>query len=162
MARATAECTCKTCGKVFYRYAVKKNSAEARAYEEWAAKNFDECDECRSARIEAERAEHERECREAAASHGWPELEGTPKQVAWAVTIREEKHGAAVEDAMRRFRNDAERRAVALRAVEEVTCEQVSAKFWIDDRGQGFRKYEEMIARRIDEIREGRPEPEPV
>ena len=46
MAKATAICTCKECGKEFTKEATKRNRKEADSWEEWAEANFDLCPQC--------------------------------------------------------------------------------------------------------------------
>lgn len=86
MARATAHCTCKTCGKEFTHIKDCFNRKEADNYEEWASTNIDECPECRRARLKRENAE-------AAASiiekYGFPEIAGvSERQINYANDLR--------------------------------------------------------------------------
>jgi len=90
MAKAVATCICKTCGNEFQVSTIKRNRSEADSWESWAAANFDECPECRKARIEAERKQAAIEAAELAKEKGLPELTGTPKQVSWAEQVRAE------------------------------------------------------------------------
>lgn len=46
MAKATAICTCKTCGAKFEKTAIKRNRSECDSWEAWAAETFDECPSC--------------------------------------------------------------------------------------------------------------------
>jgi len=55
MAKATATCTCATCGATFTRTNICRNRREADGWEAWAAANFDECDACYTARKASER-----------------------------------------------------------------------------------------------------------
>lgn len=55
MAKATATCTCATCGATFTRTKICRNRREADGWEAWAAANFDECDACYTARKASER-----------------------------------------------------------------------------------------------------------
>lgn len=89
MAKGTATCTCKYCGKTFEVSKVCGNRKAADEFVAYAEANFDECPECRAARIEKEREEANRKSAENAAAAGYPELTGTQKQVAWANTIRD-------------------------------------------------------------------------
>ena len=41
MAKATATCTCATCGAMFTRTKICRNRREADGWEVWAAANFD-------------------------------------------------------------------------------------------------------------------------
>lgn len=49
MAKATAICTCKHCGKQFEKSTTKGSRREADAWEAWAIQNFDLCPECYAA-----------------------------------------------------------------------------------------------------------------
>lgn len=55
MAKATATCTCATCGATFTRTKICRNRREADGWETWAAANFDECAACYTARKASER-----------------------------------------------------------------------------------------------------------
>lgn len=59
MAKATATCTCATCGATFTRTKICRNRREADGWETWAAANFDECAACYTARKAAAAAETE-------------------------------------------------------------------------------------------------------
>lgn len=57
MAKATALCTCKTCGAKFEKVADKRNRRECDEWEAWAVNYFDECTSCYGRRMrEAEEA----------------------------------------------------------------------------------------------------------
>lgn len=97
MAKASAKCTCATCGKEFTFEKICYNRRDADEFEDWAASNITECTECYRVRMERERMEraeqHRAENEENAQKSemiGLPELEGTEKQKAWASTIRME------------------------------------------------------------------------
>ena len=53
MAKATAECTCKTCGKVYTATKICRNRRDADEWEQWATEHYDECSECYKARQQA-------------------------------------------------------------------------------------------------------------
>ena len=55
MSKATATCTCATCGATFTRTKICRNRREADGWEAWAAANFDECNACYTARKASER-----------------------------------------------------------------------------------------------------------
>ena len=84
MAKAYATCTCKHCGKEFEVSAFKRNRKEAASWSDWAARTYDCCNEC------ADRIRAEENARNAAEAKemGLPELVGSPKQIAWAESIR--------------------------------------------------------------------------
>lgn len=82
MAKATAICNCKTCGKEFEMTAEKFNRRAADSWEAWAVENCTECKDCYRARTAAEAAEK-------AAKYALPEIEGvSEKQIAYAQSLR--------------------------------------------------------------------------
>lgn len=89
MAKATAVCTCATCGETWTVTTIRANRRDAESWEEWMAENADECPNCREARIQRERDEANAKAAASAKEAGLPELTGTEKQVAWATTLRE-------------------------------------------------------------------------
>ncbi len=89
MPMARAICKCAKCGNEFEVSAYRPNRRDANSFEAWAVDNITECDDCRNARKQAQRDEENRKAAAAAAEMGYPELEGTEKQVAWANSIRE-------------------------------------------------------------------------
>lgn len=91
MAKATAECTCKTCGKVYTATKICRNRRDADEWEQWATEHYDECSECYKARQQAERETANEKAAQESRAVGWPELSGSLKQVAWATTIRKTK-----------------------------------------------------------------------
>lgn len=56
MAKATATCTCATCGTTFVRTKICYNRREADEWEAWAAENITECPACYAASRRAEEA----------------------------------------------------------------------------------------------------------
>nr|DAY81919.1 MAG TPA: hypothetical protein [Caudoviricetes sp.] len=81
MAKATATCTCATCGATFTRTKICRNRREADGWEAWAAANFDECDVCYTARKASEReaaAAAEAELPLALHMTGYPYKDNTP------------------------------------------------------------------------------------
>lgn len=89
MAKATATCTCATCGAEFTVSATKSSRREADNFEHWAETHCDECPTCREARLQRERDAENRKAAENAAAAGLPALTGSQKQIAWATTIRD-------------------------------------------------------------------------
>lgn len=57
MAKATAQCTCKTCGKIYTATKICRNRRDADEWEQWATEHYDECPECYKARKQAEQEE---------------------------------------------------------------------------------------------------------
>lgn len=131
MAKGTAICTCATCGSTFKVEATKYNRDEANQWEAWAERNYTECKTCYATRKQAERAAENEEASAKAQEQGLPELTGSPKQIAWAETIRmamleklsaeSEKEGGAGE-----WEN----------FIAWVKEEYTSARYWIDNRGE--------------------------
>jgi hypothetical protein len=86
VAKATATCTCATCGTTFTRAKICRNRREADGWEAWAAANFDECDACYTARKASERKASEREAAAVAEAElpltlhmtGYPDRHNTP------------------------------------------------------------------------------------
>lgn len=99
MAKATAHCTCKTCGATFYKSTVKSSRSQADRWEEWAIGYYDECPNCYHERIEMEREKEEKLASEVADEMELAELKGSDKQVAWALRIRK----AFIEDMEKEF-----------------------------------------------------------
>ena len=98
---------------------------------------------CWDCRREAEREQ----AREQATTEGWPSLEGTPKQVAWAEAIR-----AQLVERAREFLSDARKWAVRHYSADEIDrgmapyealverlIAQTSARWWIDHRDRSGR-----------------------
>lgn len=77
MAWARAICKCEDCGAEFEIHKECLNRREADRYEEWAAKHYTVCDECKQKRIE-----------KTVADAGCVPLTGSPKQIEWANSIR--------------------------------------------------------------------------
>ena len=128
MAKARATCTCATCGATFEKTTIKQNTREASRWEEWAAENIIECDECREKRIAAQRADESAQAAAAASDRGWPELIGTEKQVAWANTIREN----AIAEMTKAVRSSMKEQLNA--AIRVLVTEKRQASWWIDNR----------------------------
>lgn len=136
MAKATAICTCKTCGKTFEMTATKSNMREARRWEAWAEETYTECYDC-----ETERKARENE--EAAKASGWAALEvGSPRQISWANNIRHDLMDQffALGDDEIWFRSgmrgaDPEMPGRILKeCAERFMAEHLDARYWIDNR----------------------------
>lgn len=80
MAKAKAVCTCKKCGKEFVKEVFGPTRKDANSKAEWAAETFDLCSDCWKA--EKEEAMMKR-------AEKLPQLEGSEKQIAWAIKIRD-------------------------------------------------------------------------
>lgn len=85
MAKATVTYTCATCGGTFTKSVIKRNRSEADRWEAWAAENITECPQCYATRTRAEKLT---EISSRAAD--LPILQGTEKQVAWALQLRDD------------------------------------------------------------------------
>lgn len=88
MAIARAWCTCKTCGQEFEVRVRRNNSSEAKSFEKWAIEHIDECPDCEEKRLRKAHDEENAAAAEKAAEAGLPQLVGSPKQIAWAESIR--------------------------------------------------------------------------
>ena len=86
MAKATAICECKVCGKKFEVEHKCYNRQEANRWEQWAVNQYDICPDC----LAEQRKEEEAARKEARRAKGIPALTGTVKQIAWAEEIRNE------------------------------------------------------------------------
>ncbi len=89
-----------------------------------------ECPECYKARKQAEREAIDAQAAQESKEKQWPELSGTPKQVAWANAIRKEK----IDDIMALGADDEGMRCITW-IVETFTA----AKYWIDNHDRTLR-----------------------
>lgn len=81
MARGTAVCTCKICGKKFTMYKNCYNRADADRWEAYAEDHYDECSSCHK--------EEQEKIKLARINCGkLPDLEGSAKQIKWAESLR--------------------------------------------------------------------------
>ena len=90
------------------------------------------CSRCYAEQREAEKADKAEANRAAAAEsdskakdRGWPSLNGSDKQIAWALQIREEKYNTA-QQAIRQVASNAR--------INQIISTQTSAAWWIDNR----------------------------
>lgn len=134
MAKAIATCTCKTCGAKFEKITTKTNTREASRWEKWASEYFDECEECYKARIAQEHEAANAAAVEAANENGWPELTGTPKQIAWANTIRAAYIERLADNPEYDAEANAERAAIRNYAITNYT----TAERWINIRNMDY------------------------
>lgn len=91
------------------------------------------CPACEHAEIEKRRAEEATVAKEKAEEFGLPELEGTPKQVSWALTIRDNIIERELDTLKRKQRRNSEA-AENQRQFIDWLCQQSQAGFWIDHR----------------------------
>ena len=138
MAKAEIKCTCPECGATHYWSVTCHNRREADNWEEFHADeaNTRLCPECYAKQQAAKRAEareaENKAAAETAGALGLPELSGTEKQVAWAISIRQKAldealapHGGSLANL-----ND-KGRAVLAAAMAKLPTE---ARWWIDHR----------------------------
>lgn len=85
MAKATVTYTCASCGGTFEKSVIKRNRTVADQWEAWAAENIRECPQCYAARTRAEKL-----AEISSRAAGLPALQGTEKQVAWALQLRDD------------------------------------------------------------------------
>ena len=131
MARAVATCKCATCGENFEKITFKQNRRLADSWETWASSHFDECDDCREKRIEAEREEESRKAAEAAKEIGLIALKGSEKQIAWAEKIRM-KIVEEIDSYQINLKSDNTIKLVE--AIKQWVLKNDEARFWIDNR----------------------------
>lgn len=148
MAKATAVCTCKTCGREFEKVVYGGNRRDADSKAEWAATHFDECEDCYAARKARERDEANVAAEKAAKEAGLPELIGSEKQVKWAATIRQGCYDKVIaaqtrnEDALEKRlvsgkdASRAKKRVKQGAAFAQFLLSHTSAAWWIDNRGK--------------------------
>lgn len=132
MAKATAICTCRKCGKTFEKYATKYNRAEADRWVEWIERTITICPDCER----EERMKQAAELNAQAAEAGMPALEGSPKQIAWAEDIRAKFFGQTgkLADSYRK-RENMQHEADMLEATRAYILKHMdSAKWWIEHR----------------------------
>lgn len=85
MAKGTAICTCRECGKTFNMEKICRNRREADSWEDYAKENYTLCDECE----ERHRRQEAEEQRQADEAEGIPAIMcGSEKQRDWATSIR--------------------------------------------------------------------------
>lgn len=138
MAKATAVCTCKVCGRNFERTATKRNRREADSWEAWAVSYYDMCPECMDAQTQL----HAEESTKRSVALGLPALTGSYRQVAWAEDIRtkaREEVGEWMQRAAAALATDPQQTfdaqfAAAKEATEKMFQRETRAGWWIDHR----------------------------
>ena len=91
------------------------------------------CPACEHAEIEKRRAEEATVAKEKAEEFGLPELEGTPKQVSWALTIRDNIIKRELDTLKTKQRRNDEAAEKQKQFIDWL-CQQNQASFWIDHR----------------------------
>lgn len=88
MAKSTAICTCRICGKAFeMKSGYKHNRREADNWAIWAVQYYDVCDECTNNNRNAEAIRLAIMAEEL----GLPPLTGSQDQIVWAESIRAQR-----------------------------------------------------------------------
>ena len=155
MSWATATCTCEKCGAVFHPRKACYNSREAADWEDWAADHITVCGECKAKAEQQKRDEAAALAKEIAEAYGYPELQGSEKQISWAMRIREQKadeledirarvNRAGAKDPARKERGDE-----MIAAIERIMAHQ-EARWWIDIREESA---DELIKHTITAMR---------
>ena len=165
MAKAKAECTCKVCGRKFYKISYQNSRKSADNWEEWATGYQDECQDC----IHKEREEKAATLAKEAKENGLPELQGSSKQITWAEQLRStyiEKTVAYAEGLRNKIRVRAEEgkespkttdKLLTFEAIKEYILNNITnSKWWIDSRNAFFEEMDfvyEKHRTEIDEIK---------
>lgn len=138
MAIAKVSLVCRCCGESFVAKATKQNRAQADAWEAWARENIEICPDC-YAKAKKEKAleEKKEKVRAWVGDHTLPALSGTPKQVAWAESIRLDKLFEFAE-----MIGSSKRVAGWFWSWLE---NEASAKFWIESRDLDVRSFVALI-----------------
>ena len=129
MAKAKATCTCERCGAKFEKTVDKPNRAQADSWIAWAEQNIRVCPACYRAEKAAEAAA---EIAKANAEIGLVELEGSPKQIAWASDIRDKFIVASAARLARISGADATARPARYRKL--VLQREKNSRWWIENR----------------------------
>ena len=145
--------TCPSCGESGEVYGRNRRDADYQAKRAEEAGRL--CAACYARQLEAERAAENAAAAEATAQLGLPDLTGSPKQVAWATTLRDKglpKLAAAVNTTIETIRqatkdprvatvaSDEELRAAlreiedGLRAWADEERQKTDSRHWIDRR----------------------------
>lgn len=85
MAKATANCTCKECGKRFEKVKILRNCKEAESWQKWAEAHIDICPECDERNAIAATEAKIAQLRD---MYGAQPMIGSAKQIAWAEQIQ--------------------------------------------------------------------------
>lgn len=132
MAKAVANCICKTCGKEFDFTKILRNCTEANKFKSWAEENIIECGECKKKRTYLSHKQENTVAIENSNKRGWPELTGTTKQVEWASSIREKEMSPIIKSVKQNeSREDTDKYK---RAVNNLLI-HTRADWWISNRG---------------------------
>jgi len=150
MAKATLECTCPECGAKHTWSVTCYNRREADNWEQYHADeaNTRLCPECYAKAKAKERAEAREAENKAAAEKageiGLPELSGSEKQIAWAVSIRQKAlDSALMEFAGRTSAGMTDKGCEFVAGV--ITKMSAEAKWWIDHRADAAHLVREEI-----------------
>lgn len=142
MAMAIVDLVCKECGNHFQHRKECYKRSDADSYEEWAKQNITLCPECLRA---AARQKQEDQAAKLEQENELPALEGSEKQVAWAVSIRAKAFAASlcadysreeISAAMEELKTDTDATAKERHEIETAwrILTETSAKWFIDNR----------------------------
>lgn len=151
MAQYDIERTCG-CTETIRLYGPGKERDRRRAYEATR-----ECTSCYEDRVAKERAESSAKAAEQAKASGLPSLTGSPKQIAWAETIRAEKMAEMRQllDLINEHPVPVEARILAaIHSLHEELQAQSASRWWIDNRGESVK---DMVRARLDLLKEIAP-----
>lgn len=82
MAKAQVTLTCSVCGQSFTKMKICHNRTEANSWEEWMKRNYAVCPDCYHEQLQKKTAE-------AAEAMSLPQLQGTERQISYAMSIRQ-------------------------------------------------------------------------
>ena len=97
------------------------------------------CPDCYREKKQEEREQENARAAKLAKSLGFSQLEGSEKQVAWATTIRQKIYENICK-------SDTEHPVYGYSLVAEALSLELSAKWWIDNRGVDYLRISKMIS----------------
>lgn len=138
MTKATATLICNRCGREFTVHKTVCNSGAKESFIRWAESNIKVCRDC-------EHAAQSEQAAAAAKAAGLPDLQGSPKQIAWAESIRAEKLEALnryMQETVQDAKDNSNWPESQITELAEILAGLIqeakaftSAKTWIDWRG---------------------------
>lgn len=153
MAKAEVKIVCQNCGREFYHSKKCYSRSQADSYKEWAQQNITICPNC-WAKLKKETKQLE--INETKKEMNFPELKGTPNQIAWAEAIRTEHVKFIIEAydkhiEIQKKKGNTSDLAKEKSIIDYMIANATEAHEWIenrDDRGALLRiyasKYEEV------------------
>jgi len=157
MAMANVKMTCSECGKE-YTVSVKHGSRKAAdEFEAYIKSQAGQCPACyrkhQNEKRDSFRFKEAAEIREFDRKNGFPALEGSEKQEAWAVAIRHEAIVSINIFAMGKLYKGAEITAENAQdsaiGIKAFLCGEKSAKFFIDHRDESVQGWLDLISARM-------------